>query len=32
MIVVTHDDEMESLSSNIIKIVKQNGISSIDDS
>ena len=32
MIVVTHDDKMESLSSNIIKIVKQNGISSIDDS
>jgi len=32
MIVVTHDDEMESLSNNIIKITKQNGISAIDDS
>lgn len=28
MIVVTHDDEMESLSNNIIKINKENGISS----
>ena len=32
MIVVSHDDEMESLSNNIIKIEKHNGISSIVDS
>ena len=32
MIVVTHDDEMESISNNIIKIKKLNGISSIDNS
>ncbi|MBR0472002.1 MAG: AAA family ATPase [Methanosphaera sp.] len=32
MIVVTHDDEMEALSSNIIKIQKHDGISSIDNS
>lgn len=32
MLVITHDDEMEILSNNIIKIQKQNGISSIDHS
>ena len=29
MIVVTHDDEMETLSNNIIKVDKTNGISTI---
>lgn len=32
MIVVSHDDEMESISNNVIKIVKKNGISCVDDS
>lgn len=32
MIVVSHDDEMESISNNIIKIAKKNGISYVDDS
>lgn len=32
MIVVSHDDEMESISNNIIKIAKENGISYVDDS
>ncbi|RAP51326.1 MAG: hypothetical protein BZ138_05415 [Methanosphaera sp. rholeuAM270] len=31
MLVVTHDDEMETLSNNIIKIKKENGISFIEE-
>ena len=31
MIVVTHDDEMEALSNNIIKVKKENAISSIEN-
>lgn len=32
MIIVTHDDEMEPIANKIVKVVKQNGISSIDNS
>lgn len=32
MIIVTHDDEMEPIANNIVKVIKQNGISYIDNS